>query len=364
MSLTDEQRTTAICREINAISQTYKAQRPWLRYQNALGLGIFSISIAAIVWAMYGYCIGTWSAWVAMLWIAFWTSILHELEHDLIHQLYFKDRPFWHNLMLAGVWLFRPLTLNPWMRRYIHYHHHKYSGTASDIEERSLNNGMAWSFLRLLTTADLLLAGALRSRKMRTEVRQLYQQGCYTTAEVRNLRRITLYGFLPLGIPLHFVWYSFLLYYTFVGFGVLGQLWGGASLSVAWTSALSSMPLGWQHYTAAITPLVVLLIAPNMWRQFCLHFITSNMHYYGDVERGNIVQQTQVLNAWWLAPLQLFCFNFGSTHTIHHFVVNDPFYLRQLIAAPAHKVLQRYGIRFNDIGTFFRANRYMGSKPA
>jgi hypothetical protein len=28
--------------------------------------------------------------------------------------------------------------------------------------------------------------------------------------------------------------------------------------------------------------LVVVLIAPNVLRTFCLHFIASNMHYYGD----------------------------------------------------------------------------------
>ena len=61
--------------------------------------------------------------------------------------------------------------------------------------------------------------------------------------------------------------------------------------------------------------------APNVLRVFCLHFVSSNMHYYGDVEPGNVIQQTQVLNPWWLWPLQAFCFNFGSSHAIHHFVV-------------------------------------------
>jgi hypothetical protein len=41
-----------------------------------------------------------------------------------------------------------------------------------------------------------------------------------------------------------------------------------------------------------------------------------------------VIQQTQVLNPWWMLPFQLFCFNFGSTHAIHHFVVRDPFYIR------------------------------------
>jgi len=74
--------------------------------------------------------------------------------------------------------------------------------------------------------------------------------------------------------------------------------------------------------------LAIAWFLPSTLRTFSLHFISSNMHYYGDVERGNIMQQTQVLNAWWLFPFQLFCCNFGATHAIHHFCrfifVNGP----------------------------------------
>ncbi len=66
---------------------------------------------------------------------------------------------------------------------------------------------------------------------------------------------------------------------------------------------------------------------------------------------GNVIQQTQVLNPWWMWPLQAFCFNFGSTHGIHHFVVKEPFYIRQMTAKVAHKVMAEMGVRFNDFGT-------------
>jgi hypothetical protein len=82
------------------------------------------------------------------------------------------------------------------------------------------------------------------------------------------------------------------------------------------------------------------------------------MHYYGDVELGNVMQQCQVLNSKWMWPLQAFCFNFGSTHGIHHFVVKEPFYIRQMTAPVAHKVMAEMGVRFNDFGTFGRANRF------
>jgi hypothetical protein len=64
---------------------------------------------------------------------------------------------------------------------------------------------------------------------------------------------------------------------------------------------------------------------------------------------------------WWLWPLQAFCFNFGSTHGIHHFVVKEPFYIRQMTCVVAHKVMAQMGVRFNDFATFRRANRFAPS---
>ena len=106
-----------------------------------------------------------------------------------------------------------------------------------------------------------------------------------------------------------------------------------------------------------LTSAVVVLIAPNVLRSFCLHFISSNMHYYGDVEPGNQIEECQVLNAWVFLPFHVFCFNFGSTHAIHHFLVKEPFYIRQMTAAKVLPVMREMGVRFNDLGTFVRANR-------
>ena len=109
---------------------------------------------------------------------------------------------------------------------------------------------------------------------------------------------------------------------------------------------------------AAVDIAVVVLVGPNVLRTFCLHFISSNMHYYGDVAPGNLIQQTQVLNPWWLWPLQAFCCNFGSSHGIHHFVVKEPFYIRQLSLPFAHRVMRDMDARLTDFGTFTRANRW------
>jgi hypothetical protein len=62
-------------------------------------------------------------------------SILHELEHDLIHNLYFRSRVWVQHLMFFVIW-FCKLSLNPWYRRGIHLKHHLVSGHKTDIEER------------------------------------------------------------------------------------------------------------------------------------------------------------------------------------------------------------------------------------
>ena len=110
-----------------------------------------------------------------------------------------------------------------------------------------------------------------------------------------------------------------------------------------------------------INLMAVVWILPNALRAFCLHNITTSMHYYGDVD--SLLKQCQVLNHWALMPLHLFCFNFGSTHVLHHFVVSQPFYLRQLVSKEVMPVLKDNGIRFNDFANVFRGNRYTMDSP-
>jgi len=38
-------------------------------------------------------------------------------------------------------------------------------------------------------------------------------------------------------------------------------------------------------------------------------------------------------------------------------VVRDPFYIRQAIAPRVLPIMKAHGVRFNDLGTFWRANR-------
>jgi hypothetical protein len=50
--------------------------------------------------------------------------------------------------------------------------------------------------------------------------------------------------------------------------------------------------------------------------------------------------------------------NFGTTHSFHHYVVEQPFYVRRLISRWVLPALAKYGQRFNDVGTFLRGNRF------
>lgn len=338
--MNDEQKTAEICRKIGAICADFRLRYPVLANQDAIGLAIFGTSIALLSAGIAGYLTGMIPAWILIIWVAFWTSILHELEHDLIHLLYFRKQGFWYHVMMLGVWVFRPLTLNPWLRKHWHYHHHKYSGLSIDLEERGVTNGERWSLVRLLVMPDLLLGFASRFRRLRRDIREDYRKGRLSRRDISVLRKTVCFGFLPFGVPLYLLWYMFVLFHLLK--------WTGGG---AWVA-------GWHPMIEAISPWMVIGVIPNLLRQFCLHFITSNLHYYGDVQPGHFLQQTQVLNIWWTWPLQVFCFNFGSTHAIHHFVVNEPFYIRQWTSRSALNVLRNYGVRFNDLGTFARANRW------
>lgn len=332
-------RIASVREQIVAIGDDYRERHPWItRNQNSIGLAIFIVSIAGIVLNAFLYAEGILPWWVVVPLTAFWTSVLHELEHDLIHWLYFRTKLRWvHHLMMLGVWAFRPNTVNPWIRRRWHFHHHNVSGTHSDLEERSISNGRRWNGHRLLSIADHLLGVVTRPFKFFKLIDDYVEHEAKDPKDRRRLRLVTSTAYLPFGVVHYVAWYSFLGVHAY-------QLFGG---HVAHTGLYDFMNF-----------FVVVLAAPNVLRQLCLIFVSSNMHYYGDVEEHNVFKQTQVWTAKRMWPFQAFCFNFGGTHSIHHFVVRDPFYMRQAIAKPCYEVLRAEGVRFNDFGTFKRANRW------
>jgi hypothetical protein len=326
LSDTDRAATRAIRTGLRDLSRAFRSAHPWLaRHQSALGLGLQATAATMMVCTAIAYGRGLIPAWFTIPAIAFACSIAHEVEHDLIHLLYFPRTAWVRNLMLAVGWLMRPSTVNPWIRTRLHLNHHRVSGMESDLEERAITNGEPWGLKRLLMTSDGFLATALR----------------LPFAHPRRARALLLRSTLAYG-PL-----------TWLYHGVI------VACALLHVQALQGrLDQDGQLYLQGLDFAMVVWVFPNLLRTFCLHFISSNLHYYGDIVEGDVLRQTQVLDRWYLLPLQLFCMNFGATHAIHHFWVSEPFYIRQLTARAAHEVMRSHGVRFNDLGTFTRANRY------
>lgn len=341
----DAARSQRIRQGILEAGNQLRARQPWLeKHQNTIGMTIFWASIVGILGTAWAYYQNTIAWFVAIPVAAVWMSLLHELEHDLIHSMYFRKNKFWNDFMLGGVWLFRPSTISPWVRRRLHIHHHKVSGTESDLEERGITNGEKWGIKRLLMTGDNMLAIYLRPFTTYKMTRAFIQEVAKSKDEAHAIARENVLGYFPLGIINYTLWHGFVVYHAaLLVISLLG-------MDVVVPALLQNMMHGLSFYVVAIA-------APNALRTFCLHFVSSNMHYYGDVEKGNIIQQCQVWTTPWAIPLHLFCFNFAGTHAMHHFVVRDPFYIRQWLAPGLYPLLRENGVRFNDFGTFKRANR-------
>ncbi|WP_226499756.1 fatty acid desaturase [Pseudomonas sp. MWU16-30322] len=328
------QRSAHIREVVLAKGVELRERYPILQHQDALGAGILAFALAGMIGSAALYITGHMAWWVCLLLNAFFASLTHELEHDLIHSMYFRKQRVPHNLMMGLVWLARPSTINPWIRRHLHLNHHKVSGTETDMEERAITNGEPWGFARLLMVGDNVMSAFIRMLRAKTWAHK------FSTIK----RSLKVYA--PLALAHWGAWYVFLGFHAANGIAYL-----------------MGSPIEWSATTLSVMQVIdiaaVVIIGPNVLRTFCLHFISSNMHYYGDIEAGNVLQQCQVLNPWWLWPLQAFCFNFGSSHGIHHFVVKEPFYIRQMTVPVAHKVMREMGVRFNDFGTFGRANRFV-----
>lgn len=349
-AMTDAEKTAHIKAVVLEAGQALRNKHTWLKHQDAIGASIMIFSLAGMIGsgALYYFDLIAWYVCVPV--VAIFASFIHELEHDLIHSMYFRKRPAINKLMLIVGWIARPSTVNPLVRRKIHLHHHKHSGTETDLEERGITNGTPWGLRRLIMLGDNMLAVYLRPVETFKMVRKyIHAQKPKDQAETDKMAWEQRLSYAPVGTLYYTAWHAYFVFHVVNAV----MTWAGNPITV---SAF------FEPVLAVMDFLLVALILPSVLRTFCLHFISSNMHYYGDVEDRNIMQQTQVLNPWWLMPLQLFCFNFGSTHAIHHFVVKEPFYIRQWTAPTAHKVMREMGVRFNDFGTFKRANRFYKSE--
>ncbi|CAF3364988.1 unnamed protein product [Rotaria socialis] len=90
--------------------------------------------------------------------------------------------------------------------------------------------------------------------------------------------------------------------------------------------------IGFHTCYPIIRTLAVCLCFPNVLRQGCLVMMSNSSHYYGDIPLNTVYYQNQILDSWFLFPFQLFCFNFGATRIVHHYVPSQPFYIRHFTA--------------------------------
>ena len=67
-----------------------KQRHPFLLNQNAIGFTICLLALLGMVLSGYAYIAQWIPAWACIVISAFFASISHELEHDLIHRQYFS----------------------------------------------------------------------------------------------------------------------------------------------------------------------------------------------------------------------------------------------------------------------------------
>lgn len=343
----DDPQADKIRDEIMRMGNAIRDKYPFLeRHQDAIGLTILLVSSAVACFGAYATLHGLLPYWISFLIVALATSIVHEIEHDAIHNLYFNGSLV-NDFMLGLGWLVRLNAVNPWTRRRFHFHHHKASGTESDLEEQGITNGEPWGPKRILMLADAGLAFWLRPFAVaETSKKYRLAQGALTRAENVAIFVENACAHAPFACAHYFMLYAFVAFH--------GLNWYYASDAAA-AAILPGKVVEWMPVFAAY---LWSFGFPNAFRLFCLVTVSSNMHYFADIKAGEVMKQTQIWNTWLTFPLDLFTFNFGSTHCIHHFVTRDTFYIRQMMAPSLYAFMKANGVRTNDFDTIFRANHY------
>lgn len=273
-----------ISQAIKKAESDIRERYPLLNYQDAIGGGIFIAALVGIFscWAYYwnhGESYATCG--VLMFIIAFCTSLLHELEHDLIHNLYFKKSTSVQDFMFLCIWIAK-MHGNPWFRRELHLKHHIISGQRDDAEERLIGLGLLPGLERMAVTTHPF--GSL-----------IVTPAVAKDAPWLDVRRLNLTS-----MPVAFLFFG---------------------LSKAWlVYVLTMAAVGYAHYPhylpaapwPALRAAAVLLVLPNIARQFCLVLMSNCSHYYGDIPEKSVAFQNQILDHPLLYPFQALCVNFGE----------------------------------------------------
>ena len=189
--------TQKITQHSNELRKRYRV----LGFQNAIGASVMAVSVTGMIITGTLYIKGLIPGWLCIVINALLTSFIHELEHDLIHRLYFRKHPVAHNLMMLLCWIARPGMPSPWLRRELHFHHHKESGTHTDVEAWITTSGSKWGAKRFLKLIDGFVFGIVNALFAPT-----WQEKTRLTVKVLRLNA-------PMGLLYWGCWYIFLGYH-------------------------------------------------------------------------------------------------------------------------------------------------------
>ncbi|UUS62137.1 fatty acid desaturase [Acinetobacter sp. YH16056_T] len=203
--MTDQQRINKVRTVVTKAGEDLRQQYPILKHQNFIGASILIFALLGMLVSAWAFAVSILPAWACVILVAMFASLTHELEHDLIHYMYFKKTPWAHHLMLALVWLARPNTISPWARRRLHLNHHKYSGSEYDLEERGISNGMPWGLRRLLVISDQLMTVYLRPFQMFKMIGKFIEKQPEKERKTALFSQLT--GFFPLSFIYYGIWY-------------------------------------------------------------------------------------------------------------------------------------------------------------
>jgi len=305
-----------------------RKEYPILKYQDAIAMAWFLGSIVLIFAGAYAYLTEQLPWYAVVFLITVPKSILHELEHDLIHGLYFGKNKKMQNIMFGVIWLLK-FHGNPWWRKDIHHWHHRVSGQTNDIEERILGLGIEPGLRRLGVNShpvgfmtELLSIKAAAGDKF--DLHAMVD---------RNVTVVPLVIMQKLFLPTLLAMYL-MSEETAAAYGISTYVW------------------------PFVRDFTVLVLLPMVLRAGSLNAMSTGSHYYGDIPSHNAYFQNQILDHWSVLPFQMFCWFFGATHIIHHYIPNQPFYLRSLISKNVFEFMQEKGVRKNDWGIIRRANRW------
>lgn len=326
---TDSYAVQSLRAKIMQLDNGIRQRHPFLKYQSLIGVLIALSASGAFLASSTLYFYGYLPMVLTIVLNAFFCSFMHELEHDTFHMQYFSNNKFMNNALLMYCWLFKPNTVNPWVRKKIHLHHHIHSGTQEDIEERLIGNGLPYTLTRFLVMIDHAFC-VTQFGKLKRESKAFKPH-------------LIVFALFPMHAIFTAIWLCWAYYY------------GVSAVNDVFKTSFQAVALIGSHI-GVINFLMVVYVAPALLRSFSLLFITSSIHYFKGVD--SVLKQTQVLTHWYFLPFQLFCCFFGETHSIHHIWVPQPFYLRHLIRKQSFEFMQAYGVRFNDLGTFTRQNNY------